>query len=561
MRKMIDTHIHILPGVDDGAMDLQMSKKMLELLVQQGVEKVIATPHSESFYYEDVAETRMAYRRLRKFIKDQKLPIELYLGCEVLCEASEMELLIEHLKSGRIPTYNETKYVLTEFWGEVEEIQGCVSRLVQEGFIPVIAHAERYPQMNVEDIKNLKSMGALVQINIGNVLEEANVRTKKKARALLAAKMVDFVGTDAHRTNYRPPQAEQGIEYLYEHYEKTYVEEILWKKAEAMLLEEPVIEDTQVESNIWLDGIMGVVVGDALGTPIQFLRGEEVKEAPLEGMDCFGTFQMPMGTWSDDSSLTLAALSSIKELGRIESDDIMKRFVSWHKNGEYTPYGFSFDIGTTCDEAIRRYGNPYTYQECGCTGEFANGNGSLMRIMPACLYVYENVKNEKITEVEGVEWIHEVSALTHAHLRSKIACGFYYFMVKAILQKEGTLLAKMQKGVDEAVKFYSRDLSNLVQMSYYGRIFWLEEFANLEEDKIKSSGYVVDSLEAAVWCLITTSSFKEAGLKAVNLGGDADTIGAIACGLAGLHYGYNAIPAKWRSVIQRKKWIQSLCME
>ena len=314
-----------------------------------------------------------------------------------------------------------------------------------------------------------------------------------------------------------------------------------------------------MKRNIWLDGIMGVVIGDALGTPIQFRSRSEVKEAPLEGMTGYGTFHMPEGTWSDDSSLTLATLCSIRELGRLDSNDIMKRFVDWYENGAYTPYGFAFDIGATCEEAICRYENPYNYKECGCTGERSNGNGSLMRIMPACLYVYEQTKAGALTEEEGVEVIHEVSALTHAHLRSKMACGFYFFLVKAILDEAGSLISKLQKGIDAAVTFYKQDCRNLVQLAYYGRLYNQEEFAEVEEDAINSSGYVVDSLEAAVWSLITTDSFKECALKAVNLGGDTDSIGAIACGLAGLHYGYDQIPEEWKMVIQKREWMEEQC--
>lgn len=181
--------------------------------------------------------------------------------------------------------------------------------------------------------------------------------------------------------------------------------------------------------NIWLDGIMGVVVGDALGLPVQFSWREELEKDPVTDMVGYRTFDLPAGSWSDDSSLTLAALSSINELGRVDSEDIMNRFLQWYDDGAYTPYGFAYDIGCTCEEAICRYGESKNYKECGCTGEHSNGNGSLMRIMPICLYVYENIKKTNLTEKQGIDLIHEVSALTHAHLRSKMACGSYYFMV------------------------------------------------------------------------------------------------------------------------------------
>lgn len=310
---------------------------------------------------------------------------------------------------------------------------------------------------------------------------------------------------------------------------------------------------------IWTEGIIGVVVGDALGMPVQFMSREQVKKAPVEGMKGYGTYNMPPGTWSDDSSLTLAALDSIHEEKKINTEDIMNRFVDWYEHGAYTPHGFAFDIGATCAEAICRYGESHNYKDCGCTDEYSNGNGSLMRIMPACLYAYEQEKKNRLTDTEAIELIHEVSALTHAHLRAKMACGIYYFMMKAILDEEGALIVRLQKGIDAAVEYYHRDVSNLVQLAYYGRLFHLDEFMQVQEDEIKSSGYVVDSLEAAVWSLITTETFKDGLLKAVNLGNDTDTIGAIAGGLAALYYGYQNIPQEWRNAILMRDEIIALC--
>lgn len=311
--------------------------------------------------------------------------------------------------------------------------------------------------------------------------------------------------------------------------------------------------------NIWLNGIMGVVVGDALGMPVQFLSRAEVKESPVEGMEGYGTYNQPEGTWSDDSSMTLAALCSIIDKGTIDSEDIMKRFVAWDYEGEYTPFGQAFDQGRTCTAAIYNYVTGKDIWTCGLEDEYSNGNGSLMRIMPVCLYAYFQSNAEIISEEQAVELVHEVSALTHAHLRSKMACGLYYFMIKAILDGQGTLTELLQKGVDDAVTFYHKDMDNLVQMAHYGRLFHLNEFKEVSEDEIRSTGYVVDSLEAAVWSLITTDSFEQAALKAVNLGGDTDTIGAIAGGLAGLYYGYKSIPSKWLKVIKKRNWIESMC--
>jgi len=272
-----------------------------------------------------------------------------------------------------------------------------------------------------------------------------------------------------------------------------------------------------------------------------------------------GAFNMPPGSWSDDSSLTLAALSSINELGRIDSEDIMKRFVRWYDNGEYTPFGYAYDIGYTCEMAICNYKETHNHKECGLADVRSNGNGSLMRIMPACLYVYEKVMSSELEEEKGVGLIHEVSALTHAHLRAKMACGIYYFLVKNILNHTGTLVERLQAGVDEALAYYHKDIGNLAQLAHYHRLMQLVEFKDTSVDQIESSGYVVETLEAAIWCLLNTDNLKDCLLKAVNLGDDADTVAAVAGGLAGLYYGYESIPEEWLEKLQKRFWIKRMC--
>ena len=115
-------------------------------------------------------------------------------------------------------------------------------------------------------------------------------------------------------------------------------------------------------------------------------------------------------------------------------------------------------------------------------------------------------------------------------------------------------------GVDETKRFYQSDIANYVEFAHYGRMFDLDRFSQCHEKDIKSTGYVVDSLEAAVWSLLGTYSFEDALLKAVNLGDDTDTVGAIAGGLAGLFYGYKKIPKQWRKVIVRREWVEGLCV-
>ncbi len=308
-------------------------------------------------------------------------------------------------------------------------------------------------------------------------------------------------------------------------------------------------------ADIWLDGIMGVVTGDALGCPVQFAERDEIRECPVTGMEGYGTYNMPEGTWTDDSSMTLALLASIRERGAIDPEDIMVRFVGWLVKGEYTPFGESFDIGGGTMAAINRYIRERDIKTCGGTTDHDNGNGSLMRILPACLYAYE----KKMSDADAVKMIHEVAGLTHNHIRGQIACGLYYFCAKEILDGEGELIGRLQDGLDKGFKFYEGNIAVLTELAYYGRLRDVKELASLPEENIKSGGYVVESIEAAIWSLATTETFEECLLKAVNLGYDTDSVAAIAGGLAGLYYGYESIPGDWLSVIKRREWIEDMC--
>ena len=310
---------------------------------------------------------------------------------------------------------------------------------------------------------------------------------------------------------------------------------------------------------IWLTGIMGLVVGDALGLPVQFSTREEMKAKPTTGMEGYGAFLVPAGSWSDDSSMALATLCSILDKGGVDYEDMMECFTDWHFKGEYTPFGYAYDQGRTCLEAIYSYAKGADVAHCGQTGERSNGNGSLMRILPLCLYAYEQEKKGAVTTAEALEIVHKVSALTHAHLRSQMACGIYYFLVKAVLNGQESLQDRLHKGMDEARAYYEKDIANLTELAHYGRLFNMEAFRETEEDQIRSSGYVVDSLEAVVWGLLTTDTYKDALLKVVNLGEDTDTIAAIAGGIGALYYGYEGIPAEWIEVVQRREWIEELC--
>ena len=311
------------------------------------------------------------------------------------------------------------------------------------------------------------------------------------------------------------------------------------------------------KSSIWLNGMMGLVVADALGVPVEFMSREELRRNPVTDMRGFGTYNLPAGSWSDDSSMALATLHSLQN--GYDLKNMMEKFVQWMTYGEYTPFGELFDIGNTCRIAIFKYAMNGDVARCGGYGERDNGNGSLMRILPICLYMYEKQKQEDLLDEDVISAVHEVSALTHGHLRSKIACGLYFFLVRSILENEGNLEIVLQKGLDAGFAYYETNPENAGELAHYARLRHLDEFGHLSEDEIQSTGYVVASLEAALWCLVNTENYKEATLKAVNLGSDTDTVAAIAGGLAGLYYGYEDIPEEWMKEVKRREWVEGMC--
>lgn len=295
--------------------------------------------------------------------------------------------------------------------------------------------------------------------------------------------------------------------------------------------------------------MLGHAVADALGVPVEFKSRYELDRDPVLDMREYGTYSMPKGSWSDDTSMSVATLDSLAS-GRVDFDDVMEKFCDWYFKGEYTPTGILFDVGVSCASAINSYyagKRPAT--SCGESGEQSNGNGSLMRIHPILLYAY--VKGLPFDE--WIDLVAQGSCLTHAHERSEIGCGIYSFILMRLL--EDPSVESVYFGLREAADFYSR----YAEVKHYSRLL-SDGFDDLDRPVIKSSGYVVDSLEAAVWCLLNTTSYEGCVLAAVNLGEDTDTVAAIAGGLAGALYGYDAIPSEWLSAIKRRDYLEDMCV-
>ena len=300
--------------------------------------------------------------------------------------------------------------------------------------------------------------------------------------------------------------------------------------------------------NIIKSVMIGHAVGDALGVPVEFASREELEKAPVTDMEGYGTYPMPAGAWSDDTSMALAALDSLAS-GKVDWDEIMKNFGRWLSGDAYTPTGECFDAGKTCVKAILNYfKDKMPHNRCGEADERSNGNGSLMRIHPFVLYAYMR----EIPFPDWMDFVKSASSLTHAHERSVVGCLIYTFVLIHLCNEQN--IDSLKLGLRRA-ECHLREYKDI---SHYQRIFD-PDFEKLTSNEIKSTGYVVDTLEAALWCLLTTDNYRDCVLKAVNLGGDTDTIAAVAGGLAGAIYGYDAIPEEWRNTLIKREYIEEMC--
>lgn len=279
-------------------------------------------------------------------------------------------------------------------------------------------------------------------------------------------------------------------------------------------------------------------MGDALGVPVEFKPREALRREPVRGISGYGTHYQPPGTWSDDSSMALLTAESL--LGGYDPDDIMLRFRQWIARGAMTPYGVVFDAGITTRAAIRRAEEGIRPELCGGGAEGDNGNGSLMRILPLSVAV------RGLGTDEIIRRSFEVSALTHAHLRSRLCCAYFSLLVRGVL--EGM-------GLKTAMGRATRELTPQIPPEEHAILRDILDGGVLErpEERIESGGYVIHTLEAALWCCHKYLDYPSAVLAAVNLGNDTDTTAAVAGGLAGLLYGQQAIPLEWIQALARRE--------
>jgi ADP-ribosyl-[dinitrogen reductase] hydrolase len=288
--------------------------------------------------------------------------------------------------------------------------------------------------------------------------------------------------------------------------------------------------------------LLGLAVGDALGTTVEFKAPGTF--SPMTTIVGGGPFRLDKGQWTDDTSMVLCLAESLVQCGKFNALDQMERYTRWWQEGYLSSNGRCFDIGGTVSGALRRFTrtcNPFA----GSVDPHTAGNGSLMRLAPIPLFFASDPE-------EAIRMSAESSKTTHGAETCLDACRYFGGLIVGALQghaKEQLLAADFTPA---AGIWQRQPLCDKIQEIAWG------SYKQKEPPEIIGSGYVVESLEAALWAFCKSETFAEGCLLAVNLGNDADTTGAIFGQLAGAYYGIAAIPDEWGACLARLDLITSM---
>jgi len=283
--------------------------------------------------------------------------------------------------------------------------------------------------------------------------------------------------------------------------------------------------------------LLGLACGDAVGTTLEFLDRGTFK--PIDDMVGGGPFKLEAGQWTDDTSMALCLGYSLLTKKTFDPIDQMNRYCNWHYYGYMSSTGECFDIGATVAAALNRYiltKDPYA----GSVNPRSAGNGAIMRLAP--IPMFYALDHEYTVKFSG-----ESSRTTHA-AEEAIECARLF---GALIRLALLGFSKQDILIKNNYTAYAAKVIPLANGSYI----------NKSENEIRGSGYVVESLEAALWCFANTDNFKDAVLKAANLGDDADTTAAIVGQLAGAYYGVSSIPPEWLDKLFMKQEIEELALD
>ena len=315
-----------------------------------------------------------------------------------------------------------------------------------------------------------------------------------------------------------------------------------------------------MKRSVFFDGLYGLAVADALGVPFETEKLEAMQEHPCAGMTGFGHHNQPAGSWSDDTSMTLCVADSLCR--GFDPDDMMSKFSQWRSKHSYTASGVVFDIGRCCRRAINKYWDGLPAEFCGDSSLNGNGNGALMRMLPVALYQchYSTADDEHLEDF--LTPIHAASSITHAHEIGLICCGLFSLTLREWILYEGSgtsLLDIARSAFDKGKQTYNRMGGDFAV--YINDPAYFDDPGNLTKktaEDLPSWGYALNTWNIALWSLLTTDNYRDCVLKAVNLGGDADTNASVAGALAGVIYGKEAIPQEWVDTLLNKQLLDEI---
>lgn len=298
-----------------------------------------------------------------------------------------------------------------------------------------------------------------------------------------------------------------------------------------------------VKTNRYLGALFGLAVGDSVGAAIEFSQPGSF--APILDMVGGGPFNLKPGEWTDDTSMALCLADSILETGGFNPQDQMNRYVRWRDEGYLSSTGKCFDIGVATSRALdafKTWGEPYA----GSVDPNAAGNGSLMRLAPIPMRWRTNL-------AETAHYAALSSRTTHAAPEAVDACRYYAVLIALAL--DGASKQQLLKSIPRCLEvFENNPLSPAIAQVAAG------SYRERQPPEIRGSGYVVHTLEAALWALATTDDFRSGLLKVINLGEDADTTGAVYGQLAGAIYGIGGVPTDWVSKLKFKTLIEDYAL-
>jgi ADP-ribosyl-[dinitrogen reductase] hydrolase len=285
-----------------------------------------------------------------------------------------------------------------------------------------------------------------------------------------------------------------------------------------------------------IGSLVGLAVGDAVGTTVEFKpRGSFPRHTDMTGG---GPFRLQAGYWTDDTSMALCLAESLFFDPSLDPEDLLTRFCNWYNHGYNSPTGKCFDIGVTTVTALEKY--MYNGSLKNNSGDHCAGNGSIMRLAPAAIMHHrDRAVSAKVSAAQSQTTHASDATIAACELLSEILINCY-----TATDKLAVLKVKMQNS-------WPAEVSNII----------IENVKDKTESQIRATGYVIHTLEAAVWCFLNTDSFKDAIITAVNLGDDADTVGAVTGQLAGAYYGESGIPQEWKDKLYDYDKIRNIAIQ